>query len=154
MKHKGNLKKKKKKMMVNMEMESDKMVMEAELQKTNQAIKAQEVRSQNHGNSKYRKLILKAYLRELKYRFEQWKYGTSTQKKDSALLNKIVLDKMKKRLYKQAFDMFCRKQQQLKREEGLTQKTDDLVQRFERRRLRKYFNMFLINQTRNKEFRK
>lgn len=151
LKAKGTLKRKKKRLVENLQMESEKAEMEEDLLKTTTDIQAKEVRSLNRGHVKLRRMILKARTAELSFRFQQWRHRTGTQKADSKLVTRALFNTMKKRLYKQALNRFTRKHKELVREEQVVKKADNLADRFTVRKLTKFFNMFAVNCNRSKE---
>jgi len=58
------------------------------------------VRSKNKGKTKFKRLIEKAYKKELKYRLHQWKYRIDNQNNSGANLEKQILLRMKRRILK------------------------------------------------------
>lgn len=154
LKTKGAKKTKKKKKMMVMSVESENTTMEAEIQQTKDHVKQAEVRSNNKGFAKYKRMIKKAYINELKLQFNKWKGKVNKENKQNATFNKIVIDKWKKRLYREAFDKFKLKTDKLKRKERLDVKTEDRVAIYKKRRLAKFFNMLSANRGHNQMVRK
>jgi hypothetical protein len=157
LKQKGQAKTKKKKMMMNMEMESSVLTQQDEVEKVTEQIKQQEVRSMNTGKTKTRKLMLRAYTKNLKLWFLYWKSKVDTQKADSKKLDKAVLSKWRKRLQRQGLEKFKNKINSLKRIEAAERKSENLIERFHTKSLRKFFNALLVSKKHNeicqKQFR-
>ena len=63
------------------------------------------------GNTKIKKMLHKAYEMELKHWLLKWKNIIETKKKTCEKLDKAVLQKMRKRFYREAFEKFKNKTQ-------------------------------------------
>jgi len=98
------------------------------------------VRSTKQKNNKFKKLFLRAYRAELKHRLNQWKHNIAYKEEKGGQLKKIIIDKMKIRLYRQAFDRFTRQMNDLKKEVQVNNRLDDVCHRFNMRKMRASFN--------------
>jgi len=67
---KGATKKRKKKMMMNVEMENESVTLENDIKATNEKVKLEEVRNAKTAGKSFKKLLTKAYHGELRYRLE------------------------------------------------------------------------------------
>ena len=67
---KGATKKRKKKMMMNVEMENESITLENDIKSTNEKVKLEEVRNAKIAGKSFKKLLMKAYHGELRYRLE------------------------------------------------------------------------------------
>ena len=86
-------------------------------------------------------MLTKVYKRELKYRVEQWREALQARSDKMKKLDKAVVAKMKKRYYRQIFDMYRNKIEAIKRAEKADNRFDDVLYRFETRKLRKVYNL-------------
>lgn len=84
---------------MNDEMESKNAKIEDEIKKTEQHVKAEAVRSINKGNQKVKKMLVKVYTKEMKYRFGKWREAIIKKNEKNETVSKVIFDKMKKRLY-------------------------------------------------------
>lgn len=103
-------------MMMNVEMEGGNDALHDEIAATAAKVQAEEVRSVKKGNTKFKRMLLKAYHTELKHRLLQWKSKIVTEQSKGEQLRRGVLNKWQKRLYREAFDKFRNQHKSMKRE--------------------------------------
>lgn len=120
---------------------SENAAIEDEIIATTKKVQAAKVSSVRQGNAKFKRMIIKAYKKELKYRVEQWKEALKSRSEKMQKLDKAVVAKVKKRFYRQIFDMYKSKIDAIKRAENADNRFDDVLYRFETRKLRKAYNI-------------
>ena len=86
--------------------ESQNDAMQEEIKKVSDDVVAQEVRSVKKGNLKFKKMYKKVIDDELRWALRRWKHMLDTKKETANNLEATVLIKMKKRLYREAFDKY------------------------------------------------
>ena len=99
-------KKRKKRKMMTESIESQNDAMQEEIKKVSDDVVAKEVRSVKKGNLKFKKMYKKVIDDELRWALRRWKRMLDTKKETAKKLEATVLIKMKKRLYREAFDKY------------------------------------------------
>lgn len=99
-------KKRKKRKIINNEISGGITSKERELADLNQRIKAEEVRSGNNRNKKFRVMLLKAYHSELRFRLRQWRAILEENDEKAQIVDRTVIRKIHLRKLRRAFNHF------------------------------------------------
>ena len=83
--------------------------------------------------------MLRAYRAELRHRLNQWKHRISRQDAKSLVLKKTVIENLRLRLKRQAFDMFSKQVKNVINEEHVNRRLKEVRHRFATRILRRCF---------------
>ena len=149
----GAKKRKKKKMVMNEEMSGQNQAIEDEIAEIREKEAAEQVRSGNKGKAKFKKMLRKAYLAELRYRLNQWKVRVDKQNSTGNKVEKTIIKKMKMRFVRQAFDRLKAGSKRLKQMERHEDRCGQIQEKLKNRLLRKVFDFFCRNVTHQKEAR-
>jgi len=149
----GAKKRKKKKMVMNEEMSGQNQAVEDEIAQIKEKVATEEVRNKNKGKGRFKKMLLKAYKAELKYRLHQWKARVDTHSNTGGKVEKTIIKKMKNRFLRQAFDRLKAGSKRVKQMERNEDSGGQLAAKLKQKRIRKVFDFFCANKARNKEVR-
>ena len=111
------------------------------------------MRSGNKGKAKFKKMLRKAYLAELRYRLGQWKARVDKQNNTGQKVEKTIIKKMKMRFVRQAFDRLKAGAKRLKQMERHEDRCGQIQEKLKNRLLRKVFDFFCRNVSHQKEAR-
>ena len=127
-------------MMVNEEMQGGVQAKEDQIADLNNRIKAEEVRSGHKADNKFKKMLLKAYHNELRFRLRQWR--AILEQKDQVVqrLDNSIIKKIQKRYMRAGFIRYRDQIKKLKQTLVKVDRADGIVEKYRRMQLKIIFN--------------